>query len=87
MAQARNEIRYTDQQKEALERRVTRVSDESGKWEAQKVQLEQRKKGLEAAVQKLGQEISSLRSGYIQGSEKYRNLPAKTFGRKPGYSS
>ncbi|MBJ8191483.1 chromosome segregation protein SMC, partial [Bacillus cereus] len=66
--------RYTDQQKEALERRVTRVSDESGKWEAQKVQLEQRKKGLEAAVQKLGQEISSLRSGYIQGSEKYQAL-------------
>ncbi|MGW8441284.1 chromosome segregation protein SMC [Paenibacillus sp. S33] len=74
MAQARNEIRYTDQQKEALERRVTRVSDESGKWEAQKVQLEQRKKGLEAAIQKLGQEISSLRSGYIQGSEKYQAL-------------
>lgn len=74
MAQARNEIRYTDQQKEALERRVTRVSDESGKWEAQKAQLEQRKKGLEAAVQKLGQEISSLRSGYIQGSEKYQAL-------------
>ncbi|WP_025682291.1 chromosome segregation protein SMC [Paenibacillus maysiensis] len=74
MAQARNEIRYTDQQKEALERRVTRVSDESGKWEAQKAKLEQRKKGLEAAVQKLGQEISSLRSGYIQGSEKYQAL-------------
>lgn len=74
MAQARNEIRYTDQQKEALERRVTRVSDESGKWEAQKAELEQRKKGLETAVQKLGQEISSLRSGYIQGSEKYQAL-------------
>ncbi|MEC0184562.1 chromosome segregation protein SMC [Paenibacillus peoriae] len=74
MAQARNEIRYTDQQKEALERRVNRVSDESGKWEAQKVELDQRKKGLEAAVQKLGQEISSLRSGYIQGSEKYQAL-------------
>ncbi|WP_342417472.1 chromosome segregation protein SMC [Paenibacillus sp. FSL R10-2782] len=74
MAQARNEIRYTDQQKEALERRVTRVSDESGKWEAQQAELEQRKKGLEAAVQKLGQEISSLRSGYIQGSEKYQSL-------------
>ncbi|AET60339.1 chromosome segregation protein SMC [Paenibacillus terrae HPL-003] len=74
MAQARNEIRYTDQQKEALERRVTRVSDESGKWEAQKAELEQRKKGLETAVQKLGQEISNLRSGYIQGSEKYQAL-------------
>lgn len=44
MAQARNEIRYTDQQKEALERRVTRVSDESGKWEAQQAELEQRKR-------------------------------------------
>lgn len=74
MAQARNEIRYTDQQKEALERRVTRVSDESGKWEAQKAELEQRKKGLEVAIQKLGQEISSLRNGYIQGSEKYHAL-------------
>ncbi|QDY82155.1 chromosome segregation protein SMC [Paenibacillus polymyxa] len=74
MAQARNEIRYTDQQKEALERRVNRVSDESGKWEAQKAELEQRKKGLEAAIQKLGQEISSLRSGYIQGSEQYQAL-------------
>lgn len=74
MAQARNEIRYTDQQREALERRVNRVSDESGKWEAQKAELEQRKKGLEAAIQKLGQEISSLRSGYIQGSEQYQAL-------------
>ncbi len=74
MAQARNEIRYTDQQKEALERRANRVSDESGKWEAQKAELEQRKKGLEATIQKLGQEISSLRSGYIQGSEQYQAL-------------
>lgn len=43
MAQARNEIRYVDQQKETLERRMNRASEESGKWEEQKETLEGRK--------------------------------------------
>lgn len=44
MAQTRNEIRYADQQKETLERRMNRATEESGKWEGQKEMLEARKR-------------------------------------------
>ncbi|MDO7905867.1 chromosome segregation protein SMC [Paenibacillus sp. JX-17] len=71
MAQARNEIRYSDQQKENLERRMSRAAGESGKWEQQRDDLVKRKSSLEGAIQKLGKEISQLRSGYITESERY----------------
>ncbi len=61
MAQTRNEIRYVDQQKETLERRMSRASEESGKWEEQKETLEQRKAEIEKKVARLGKEISELR--------------------------
>lgn len=73
MAQTRNEIRYADQQKESAQRRMNRVQDESGKWEAQQSELEGRKQRLEAASNKLSAEISSLRTGYIQESERYQS--------------
>ncbi|MCL6659445.1 MULTISPECIES: chromosome segregation protein SMC [Paenibacillus] len=74
MAQTRNEIRYVDQQKETLERRMNRAAEESGKWEEQKETLESRKADIEKKVVRLGKEISDLRGGYITESERLQSL-------------
>lgn len=74
MAQARNEIRYADQQKEAIERRLNRADEESDKWEEKRDELQTRKGLLEQNIQKLGDEITSLRTGYITESERYHSL-------------
>lgn len=74
MAQARNEIRYADQQQEALARRMSRADEETGKWEAKKEELMGRKQQLDANIEKLGREIRELRGSYITESERYQSL-------------
>ncbi|WP_342440046.1 chromosome segregation protein SMC [Paenibacillus sp. FSL L8-0436] len=69
MAQARNEIRYADQQKEALERRMSRSVEESGKWVARLAELSASQKGLKDTIATLGKEIGTLRGAYITESE------------------
>lgn len=69
MAQARNEIRYADQQKEALERRMSRSVEESGKWVARLAELSASQKGLKDTIATLGKEIEALRGAYITESE------------------
>lgn len=69
MAQARNEIRYADQQKEALERRASRSQEEGDKWNRKHQELLAARKALETRIKKLGEELNSLRSGYITESE------------------
>ncbi|NMO96479.1 chromosome segregation protein SMC [Paenibacillus lemnae] len=74
MAQARNEIRYADQQQEALDRRMSRAQEESGKWDTQKEELLRRKEDIERKVERCAKEIAELRGGYISESEKYQSL-------------
>ncbi|WP_310833062.1 chromosome segregation protein SMC [Paenibacillus pedocola] len=69
MAQARNEIRYADQQKESLERRMSRSSEESGKWVARLQELSASQKTLKDRITALGKEIGALRNAYITESE------------------
>lgn len=69
MANARNEIRYADQQKEQLERRMSRSAEESGKWTARHVELTTSQKGLKDKIAELGKELSKLRGDYITESE------------------
>lgn len=57
MAQARNEIRYADQQKESLERRMSRSQEESGKWTARLAELTSAQSGLKDKIAALGKEI------------------------------
>ena len=73
MAQARNEIRYADQQQEALDRRMNRAQEESGKWEALKEDLLRRKESIDRSIERFGKEIADLRSGYISESERYQS--------------
>ncbi|QUL57721.1 chromosome segregation protein SMC [Paenibacillus tritici] len=69
MAQARNEIRYADQQKESLERRMSRSQEESGKWTARLEELVSAQAGLKDKITTLGKEIGQLRGAYITESE------------------
>ncbi|WP_019911225.1 chromosome segregation protein SMC [Paenibacillus sp. HW567] len=69
MAQARNEIRYADQQKESLERRMSRSQEESGKWTARLQELTSAHTGLKDKIAGLGKELGALRNAYITESE------------------
>ena len=68
MAQARNEIRYADQQKETLERRLSRSEEEGDKWTVRQAELLASQTALKDKIALLGQELSDLRSGYITES-------------------
>ncbi|MDQ0194994.1 chromosome segregation protein SMC [Paenibacillus wynnii] len=68
MAQARNEIRYADQQKETLERRMSRSEEEGDKWTLRQAELLAAQKSLKDKITLLGQELSELRNGYITES-------------------
>lgn len=69
MANARNEIRYADQQKENLERRMSRSEEEGGKWTARHAELSAAQKGLKDKIAQLGKELGTLRGAYITESE------------------
>ncbi|AIQ12836.1 chromosome segregation protein SMC [Paenibacillus durus] len=69
MAQARNEIRYADQQKESLERRMNRSAEESGKWISRHKELRQEQAKLKGQIETLGKELGKLRKDYISESE------------------
>ena len=73
MAQARNEIRYADQRQEALDRRMNRAQEESGKWEALKEDLLRRKDSIDRSIERFGKEIAEL-AAVISASERYQSL-------------
>lgn len=70
MAQARNEIRYADQQKETLERRMSRSEEESGKWNSRYEELLREQSKLKGSIEALGKELGKLRGEFITESEK-----------------
>ncbi|CAM4255811.1 chromosome segregation protein SMC [Saccharibacillus endophyticus] len=74
MAQTRNEIRYADQQKEGVMRRMNRVDEESGRWEAEKKRLEEEHAQRKAALDQASEDITVLRRSYIEESEKLHTL-------------
>lgn len=69
MAQARNEIRYAEQQKESLERRMSRSQEESGKWTARLTELTSAKEALLTKISAVSAEIGTLRGRFITESE------------------
>lgn len=69
MAGARNEIRYADQQKENLERRMSRSEEEGDKWTVRRGELSAAEKGLKDNIALLGKELGALRGAYISESE------------------
>lgn len=73
-AQLRNEIRYTQQQQEALQRRIERIDEEEAKWTQQQRALEAKKHGLELQLNELVKEHDKLRTRMLQEADEARKL-------------
>lgn len=73
-AQLRNEIRYTQQQQEALQRRMERIDEEEAKWTQQQRALEAKKHGLELQLNELVKEHDKLRTRMLQEADEARKL-------------
>jgi chromosome segregation protein len=65
MAQARNEIRYAEQQIAALMRRKERLSEERDKRSAQRSEMEARREELARAAARIGEELKELGDRYL----------------------
>lgn len=75
IAQIRNEIRYFDQQTEAVERRAERLEEEKAKWSKQIEASASRKQELIAQSEASAREILEIREQYIAKSQdvKHKN--------------
>ncbi|MBB6675482.1 chromosome segregation protein SMC [Cohnella nanjingensis] len=65
MAQARNDIRYCEQQREALERRLSRAEGERAKWQEQHEALLARRAELEERIAACAASVAEVRDRYI----------------------
>ena len=61
MAQARNEIRYAEQQTETIGRRLERLDEERQKWAEQPRRFRSESKSLTAKLEETVSEIEQLR--------------------------
>ncbi|MEK8132019.1 chromosome segregation protein SMC [Paenibacillus filicis] len=71
-ANARNEARYTEQQLEALGRRLDRLGDENRKWRDQQESIAARKAALEKRLDRAVAGIQEARSQYQELSQGVR---------------
>ncbi|MGG4146121.1 chromosome segregation protein SMC [Paenibacillus algorifonticola] len=70
MAELRNEIRYAQQQKEAVGRRMERLGEDELKWKEQKRKSGARRAQLEAQLEAILKDINAARNKYIDEAEK-----------------
>ncbi|SDM96789.1 condensin subunit Smc [Paenibacillus sp. yr247] len=66
MAQARNEIRYAEQQTESIGRRLERLDEERQKWAEQREKISLRKQELTTKLEETVSEIEDVRQRYVQ---------------------
>lgn len=69
MANARNEVRYTEQQLEGLSKRLDRLGDEYRKWKEQQESITERKRVLEERLESVVVSIADMRNRYIELSQ------------------
>ncbi|MEK3915385.1 chromosome segregation protein SMC [Paenibacillus sp. FSL H7-0331] len=69
MANARNEIRYTEQQTEGLTRRLDRLGDEHRKWKEQADTITARKQELEKRLAATLKKVDEMRNQYLDLSQ------------------
>jgi len=74
MAKARNEVRYAQQQIEAIGRRLGRVREERAKWLAQREKTLARQRELADGIERVSRELSRLRDAYVSAGEELRSL-------------
>src|SRR5690606_30224577 len=73
-AQLRNEIRYAQQQQEALQHRMERIGEEEAKWQQQQRALDARKHELEQKLNNLVNDYEKLRTKMLQEADEARKL-------------
>lgn len=73
MAQARNEIRYAEQQTESIGRRLERLDDERQKWADQREKITVRKQELTTKLETTVKEIEDIRQQYVQLTQSLKN--------------
>lgn len=69
MANARNEVRYAEQQLEGLSKRLDRLGDEHRKWKDQQDSITERKRGLEERLSTVLGKIEDARNRYLELSQ------------------
>ncbi|MFD0698416.1 chromosome segregation protein SMC [Paenibacillus sp. GCM10027628] len=72
MAQARNEIRYAEQQTESIGRRLERLDEERQKWAEQREKIALRKEELTAKLEETLREIDDVRHRYAELTQKLK---------------
>jgi len=75
-AQLRNDIRYTQQQQEVLQRKMERIQEDEQKWQQQRQNLQARKFELEQQLEKVLNELEKLRTKMLLDSDEARKLNA-----------
>lgn len=73
LAQAKNEVRYSEQQIETLSRRGGRLEEERAKWSAQLTKLNERKAEVEEKLAETRAEIERIRGEFLTLSEAMRS--------------
>jgi len=76
MAQARNEIRYAEQQTESLNRRLERLADERQKWSEQQGKISRRKAELTLQLEAALQAIDDIRTSYAEKTQGLKDKQA-----------
>ncbi|WP_127585759.1 chromosome segregation protein SMC [Paenibacillus koleovorans] len=72
MAQYRNEIRYSDQHVESLERRLERMGEDEAKWATQSQELGAKRQSMEAEADQLAGRLDAGRNRYIALSQEQK---------------
>ncbi|WP_027090918.1 chromosome segregation protein SMC [Cohnella thermotolerans] len=74
MAQARNDIRYCEQQRDVLEKRMQRTAEERAKWQEQREALARRREELEARLAACTEAVVQARDRYVAEGAKSADL-------------
>jgi len=77
MAQARNDIRYGEGQREVLERRMTRIAEEEAKWREQVEALDAKRERLEEKLAEVARSLHEARDRYVAEGARSSELQRK----------
>lgn len=71
-AQAKNEVRYIDQQLENLQRRTLKLDEDHQKWLDQKALLAEQKKNMQQKLVLASDEITAIREAFMKKNEQLK---------------
>lgn len=77
MAQARNDIRYGEGQREVLERRMSRISEENAKWREQLEALQEKRAQLDERLALVTSALEEVRDRYVAEGARSGELQRK----------